>query len=240
MLVQEMSGVPVRAQFDKFTIDSESRQLAGDGIPIHVSPKAFDLLCVLIAARPNAVSKGDLHARIWPGTFVVDANLSVLVAEIRRALGDDAHVPKFIRTVHRHGYAFSGEAMDLRPALAGRAGESTPKAWLVWKERVLVLAEGENVIGRDPGCNVWLDVPGVSRRHARVVVSGDVVVVEDLGSKNGTLVADTPVLSPRPLDDGEMLQIGPVEVQFRLWSDTSAKGTERITRVNSPPTHLDS
>ena len=232
--------MPLRAQFDRFTIDSESRQLLGGGMPIHLSPKAFDLLCLLIAARPNAVAKDDLHARIWPGIFVVDANLSVLVAEIRRALGDAAHVPTFIRTVHRHGYAFCAEATDLRPRIAGRAGESTPKVWLVWKERVLLLAEGENVIGRDPGCNVWLDVPGVSRRHARVVVSGDVVVVEDLGSKNGTFVADTPVLASQPLHDGERLQIGPVEVQFRLWSDADEKGTVRITRGDSPTPHVDS
>jgi DNA-binding winged helix-turn-helix (wHTH) protein len=233
-----MSEVPVRAQFDRFTIDSESRQLTGDGISIHLSPKAFDLLCLLIGARPNALAKDELHARIWPGVFVVDANLSVLVAEIRRALGDAAHVPKFIRTVHRHGYAFCAEATDLRPGSAGRA-ESAPRAWLVWKERVLLLGEGENVIGRDPGCNVWLDVPGVSRRHARVVVSGDAVAVEDLGSKNGTFVADSPVLASRPLHDGEMLHIGPVEVEFRLWSEADEKGTVRITRGDSS-THLDS
>ena len=232
--------MPVRARFDRFTIDSDSRQLAGDGVPIHLSPKAFDLLCLLIAARPNAVAKDDLHARIWPGIFVVDANLSVLVAEIRRALGDAAQVPKYIRTVHRHGYAFCAEAKDLPPAIAGRPSESTPKAWLVWKDRVLLLAEGENVIGRDPGCSVWLDVAGVSRRHARVVVSGDDVVVEDLGSKNGTFVADTPVVAPRPLHDGDMLQVGPVELQFRLWSEASAKGTVRITRGNSSSTQLNS
>jgi DNA-binding winged helix-turn-helix (wHTH) protein len=230
--------VPVRAQFDRFTIDSESRQLVGDGIPIHLSPKAFDLLCLLIAARPNALSKADLHARIWPGVFVVDANLSVLVAEIRRALGDEAHLPKFVRTVHRHGYAFCAQATDLE-AGHGRTPGSPPKAWLVWKERVLLLAEGENVIGRDPRCDVWLDVPGVSRRHARVLVSGDVVTVEDLGSKNGTYVADTPVVEPRPLHDGEMLQVGPVDVQFRVWLDANAKGTVRIARGEPLSTHLD-
>ena len=211
----------------------------GDGIAIHLSPKAFDLLCLLIAARPGAVAKEDLHARIWPGIFVVDANLTVLVAEIRRALGDAAHLPQFIRTVHRHGYAFCAEATELRPGIPGRTSASSPKAWLVWKEQVLLLAEGENVIGRDPSCNVWLDVPGVSRRHARVVVSGDVVVVEDLGSKNGTFVADIPVLASRPLHDAEMLQIGPVEVQFRLWSESNAKGTVPIERGNSAR-HLDS
>jgi DNA-binding winged helix-turn-helix (wHTH) protein len=220
----------VRARFDRFTIDSERRQLIGDGVAIHLSPKAFELLCLLITARPNAISKADLHAHIWPEIFVVDANLSVLIAEIRRALGDDAHDPKFIRTVHRHGYAFCGTAMDQNPATADRAGEATPKAWLVWKERVFLLTEGENVIGRDPGCNVWLDVPGVSRRHARLQVSGDVVVVEDLGSKNGTFVADTSLSAPRTIHDGETLSVGPVEVQFRLWSEAKAKGTVRIAR----------
>ena len=230
-----MTGAPVRARFDRFTVDSESRQLVGDGAAIHLSPKAFDLLCLLIAARPNALSKADLHARIWPGLFVVDANLSVLVAEIRRALGDAAHESRFIRTVHRHGYAFCAEATDLRPGNAGRAGEPIPKAWLVWKERVLLLVEGENVIGRDPHCNIGIDVPGVSRRHALVVVAGDVVEVEDLGSRNGTFVADTPVTARRSLHDGEMLQVGPVEMQFRLWLDANAKGTVPITRGKDRP-----
>src|ERR1044072_7867822 len=128
-----MSGVPVRARFDRFTVDSESRQLAGDGSTIHVSPKAFDLLCLLIAARPNAMTKADLHARIWPGVFVVDANLSLLVAEICRAWGDAAHESRFIRAVHRHGYAFCGAATDLTPSTAVPAGDAIPKAWLVWK-----------------------------------------------------------------------------------------------------------
>jgi hypothetical protein len=176
------------------------------------------------------LAKEDLHARIWPGVFVSDANLSVLVAEIRRALGDSAHQPRYIRTVHRHGYAFSGDAVDASSAPAPRGDEGGRKAWLVWKEQVLLLVEGENVIGRDPHCQIWLDVPGVSRRHARLVVSREGVFVEDLGSKNGTMVANTPVAAARLLQDGEVLQFGPAEVQFRLWSDANARGTERIVR----------
>jgi pSer/pThr/pTyr-binding forkhead associated (FHA) protein len=133
--------------------------------------------------------------------------------------------------VHRHGYAFAAEATNSSAAGAERP-ESGRRAWLVWREHALLLAEGENVIGRDPHCHVWLDVAGVSRRHARVVVSGDVVVVEDLGSKNGTSVGNAPVVGARPLQDGELLQVGPAEVQFRLWSDANAKGTERIAKVD--------
>jgi DNA-binding winged helix-turn-helix (wHTH) protein len=227
-----MSGI-VRARFEGFTIDSESRQLLRDGAAVHLSPKAFDLLCLLVAARPNAISKTDLHARIWPGVFVVDANLSVLVAEIRRALGDAAQVPRFVRTVHRHGYAFCANAADLSPA--GRGEASSPRAWLLWNERVLLLGEGENLIGRDPGCAVWLDVPGVSRRHARIVVAGDKVHIEDLGSKNGTFIDDAAVAAAQPLADADVVQIGPVELQFRLWSAASTKGTVRIARGKTAP-----
>src|SRR5262245_66386341 len=89
-------------------MDSETRQLLGDGREIHLSPKAFDLLCALIETRPKVVEKADLHARIWRNTYVVDANLNVLIGEIRRALGDRAQDSRFIRTVHGVGYAFCG------------------------------------------------------------------------------------------------------------------------------------
>ena len=227
----------MKVQFAGFTIDPGTRQLLRDGSECHLPPKAFDLLWSLIERRPGVVEKTDLHARLWPGTFVVDGSLNVLIGQIRRAIGDDPQRPRFVRTVHGVGYAFCGDAVAA-PAQAAAAGQT--RCWLTRGGKTHGLAEGENVIGRDPGCNVWLDVPGVSRRHAQVVVSGDVVVVEDLGSRNGTFVADTPVLAPRPLHDGEMLHIGPVEVQFRLWSGANAKGTERIARGNSPSTQLDS
>src|SRR5687768_16829850 len=99
----------MRAQFGEFIVDSDSRLLLRQGEPVHLSRKAFDALCVLLERRPNAVTKEELHARLWPGTFVVDANLSVTIAEIRRVLGDDPQASRFVRTVHRIGYAFCGE-----------------------------------------------------------------------------------------------------------------------------------
>ena len=55
-------------------------------------------------------SKTDLHQRLWPDTYVSDANLTNLVADLRDALGDDAKNPRVIRTVQRFGYAFEAEA----------------------------------------------------------------------------------------------------------------------------------
>jgi DNA-binding winged helix-turn-helix (wHTH) protein len=96
-----------------FTLDFESRQLTSAGQEIHLEPKAFELLSALVLERPKALSKADLQERLWPGTFVAEANLSNLVAEIRAALGDSARAPTFVRTAHGFGYAFCGDAVPL-------------------------------------------------------------------------------------------------------------------------------
>jgi DNA-binding winged helix-turn-helix (wHTH) protein len=221
----------MKVKFGEFILDSETRQLLrrekGD---VRLSTKAFDLLCALVEQRPKVLEKSALHARIWPATFVVDANLTVLIAEIRRALADPPRNPQFIRTVHGVGYAFHAQAVDLN--LPGQQPRSTERArcWLLWNERVFMLSEGENIVGRDPQCGVWLDASGVSRRHARIRVSkgGTAVQLEDLGSKNGTLIRHLPVRGKAPLTDGAVIQIGSVELKLRIWSDGTSAETERI------------
>jgi DNA-binding winged helix-turn-helix (wHTH) protein len=228
----------MRVQFSEFTLDSDSRQLVRAGTPVHLSPKAFDVLCHLIDRRPSAVSKTELFELIWPGTFVVEANLTVLVTELRRALGDDAHAPRFIRTLHKHGYAFCAEVSDIDPRPAGRPALALSerqrlgglRTWLLWNDRVLPLAEGENVIGRDPSCSVWLDQPGVSRRHARVVVTNDCAEIEDLGSTNGTFVSNTAIEGRHQLRDADVIQLGSVDLKYRSWSSSRPIETERIAR----------
>ena len=218
----------MRVQFGDITLDSASRQLVRDGTPIHVSPKAFDLLCHLVEQRPNALSKNQLFELVWPGTFVVEANLTVLVTELRRALGDDPQTPRFIRTIHKHGYAFCGQVTEIAPRPPAR---DALRVWLLWNDRVLPLAEGENVIGRDPSCGVWLDQPGVSRRHARVMVSGDVAEIEDLGSTNGTFVSEIAIAGPHQLRDADIIQVGSVDLKYRSWSPSRPVETERIRRA---------
>ena len=103
----------MRIRFGRFTLDLETRQLTSDGHEIHLEPKAFDLLSALVLERPKALSKADLQERLWPGTFVTEANLSNLVAQIRAALGDPARASTFVRTAHGFGYAFCGEAVSV-------------------------------------------------------------------------------------------------------------------------------
>jgi DNA-binding winged helix-turn-helix (wHTH) protein len=219
----------VKARFDGFVIDSETRQLTRGGDEIHLSPKAFAVLCALVEKRPNVVAKADLFGQIWPDVFVVEGNLNVLVGEIRRALGDDPQEPRFIRTVHGVGYAFCAKAADLE-----RGEAETPRAaagarfWLTWKTQTFALGDGDSIIGRDPRSQVWLEHDGVSRRHAQIRISGaERPTLTDLGSTNGTSVNGMRVNGPTPLADGDVIKVGSVSVKFREWKDGASR-TRRI------------
>ena len=100
-------------RFNAFVLDEDSRQLLRGGREVHLSPKAFDLLARLIRARPRALSKAELHDHLWPDTFVTDASLGMLVTEIRSALGDKVRRSRYVRTLHRFGYAFQGRVTEI-------------------------------------------------------------------------------------------------------------------------------
>jgi DNA-binding winged helix-turn-helix (wHTH) protein len=87
------------ARFGSFVVDSDRRQLIShEGGEIHLTPKAFDLLVLLVLEAPRIVRKGELHDRLWPRTFVSDATLAGLVKEIRRGLDDHNSSAPLIRT----------------------------------------------------------------------------------------------------------------------------------------------
>ena len=70
--------------FGNFVLNRETRELARDGSPVALSPKAYQLLEILVERRPQALSKAALQDRLWPDTFVVEKNLVNLVVELRR------------------------------------------------------------------------------------------------------------------------------------------------------------
>lgn len=212
-------------RFGDFRLDAGARQLFKREREVHLSPKAFDLLRMLLDVRPNAVSKTELMDRLWPGTFVSESNLSVLVAEIRRALADDPRKPQFVRTAQRYGYAFCGTAVDLT-APPAQVPEDSVSYWLVMGTSRIALAKGENLVGRDPQAPVWLDLPGVSRRHASIHIGNAETVIEDLGSKNGTFVHGARITSPERLHDGDRLRVGHVDLTFRIWTAAAAETEE--------------
>jgi DNA-binding winged helix-turn-helix (wHTH) protein len=204
----------VRIRFGPFTLDLDTRQLTREHGEIHLAPKAFELLVALALDRPKVLSKAVLQERLWPETFVVEANLSNLVAEIREALGDRGRAPLWVRTAHGFGYAFCGEAVTL-PGVRENA-PNPPMCWLEWDRRRFPLSIGEHVIGRDPDVEVRLDASTVSRRHARLVVTADGALLEDFGSKNGTRRGNARVTAPVQLADGDAIHIGSLLLTFHL------------------------
>jgi len=220
------AGDAARLAFGDCVWDGATRELLRAGESVHLSPKAFQLLSILLEERPKAISKQDLQDRIWPETFVSEVNLPTLVTEVRDAVGDDARDPRFIRTVHGYGYAFHADAVSLvgRPSLQSRF---VCKILLGSEE--IVLEEGENFIGRSEDSRVWINALGVSRRHARIVVEGGEAVLEDLGSKNGTYRQDRRIERPEELADGDEIRIGPARMTFRRFSTGASTETEERT-----------
>ena len=139
----------MRVRFGECLVDSETRQLLVGGEEVHLQPKAFQFLELLLQNRPKALSKDAIHKQLWPGTFVSDGTVTSLVAEVREAIGDEAHQPRFIRTVHRFGYAFSGEAQEVSDKRL-RIAAIKSAHWVVWGRQCIPIEIGESIIGRDP------------------------------------------------------------------------------------------
>jgi FHA domain/Transcriptional regulatory protein, C terminal len=182
----------------------------------------LQLLALLAASRPKAFSKAVLRDHLWPRTFVVEANLSNLIGEIRVALGENSRRPRFIRTVQGFGYAFQG----------GEVEAAAPKRFaayrLSWSGGRATLAEGEHVLGRDPELAVCIDSTTVSRRHARIRIERGEASLEDLGSKNGTFLNDRRVESPARLTHGFELRLGSLRIEVRRLG--SVPSTETAAR----------
>jgi hypothetical protein len=220
----------VTLRFGPCSIDVSRRQVRRNDAIVHFTPKAFDLLALLIGEAPRVVPKSELHQRLWPGTFVSDATLVGLIKEIRRELGDRDSSAPIIRTVHRVGYAFCPE-LDRSPSITGL------RHWLLVSGRRIALRAGENSIGRDPSSNVWLDSASVSRVHARIVVGNEGVSIEDCGSKNGTKVGEERVTSTAVLRDGYRLRFGTVSALYRASAAGMSTETHGGSDIGPPAAH---
>lgn len=215
--------------FGEFVLDLDARELRRGSEPVLLSPKAYQLLQMLVQHSPKALSKAVLQEQLWPDTFVVEKNLVNLIAEIRDALGEAAAHPRFVRTVHRFGYAFrNAEPGPPAPAAVRR---ENARFRLVWAGGRVGLCDGEYVLGRDPGLELFLDLPDVSRRHARIRIAGDDATIEDLQSKNGTFVTDRRLDGSVRLADGDSIRIGSARLTFTA---VRSRGSTQ-TRSRSEP-----
>jgi DNA-binding winged helix-turn-helix (wHTH) protein len=194
----DTARMPLR--FGAFTFDAQRRELRRGAELLPLSPKAFLLLETLIDARPNPVTRETLYQRLWPDVVVEPGNLHGLVSEVRAALEDAS----MIRTVHRIGYAF----------IAAGVAEDLARFSILLGDEEIPLHGGENGIGRDPRDAVVIHSPDVSRHHARLIVAGATVTIEDLGSKNGTFIGTRRVVGSMPVMPGDDIVIGTIRLRL--------------------------
>jgi DNA-binding winged helix-turn-helix (wHTH) protein len=211
-------------QFGSFEIDHARRRLSNGTQAPHLTPKSFELLWLLAEAAPRVVTKAEIHAQLWPGGAVTDATLVGLVKEIRRTLHDGSANAPIIRTVHRVGYAL--EASITQPTSVARDGH-----WLIAGNRSIALKPGENIIGRDPAAEVWIDHVTISRRHARITVHATHAAIEDLGSKNGTSLHGKRLKGAVVLCSGDEFVCGQLVIAYRQ-TDASVPTATVMGRIS--------
>jgi DNA-binding winged helix-turn-helix (wHTH) protein/Flp pilus assembly protein TadD len=134
-----VSGRPTILEFGPYRVDARRRLVFRGEELLDVPPKASELLAVLAAEAGEVVPKEDLLRRVWPDTFVEEANLSVNVSILRRALGDQPDGRPWIQTVPRRGYRFLGAARAQAAA--------APRSLAVLPFRSLAGDEADDALG---------------------------------------------------------------------------------------------
>lgn len=213
----------MRYSFADCQLDTTSREFSRNGGEIHLSPKAYELLLLLVEHRPRVMTKQELMEGLWPGTFVVEANLPVLIGELRDAFGEKSRGSGAIKTHHGIGYSFAAEVEEHRSRPSRAVGRC--RIFLVVDGQRSKLMPGEHQVGREPDCEVFLNHPDVSRCHARITVDGDTVTVEDLASKNGTMLNGRKITKSKKLVNGDTLTFGTVETTIEIWDPSPSTVT---------------
>jgi DNA-binding winged helix-turn-helix (wHTH) protein len=195
---------------------------------VRIRARLMDVLAFLAAHQGEVLSKDEIIAAVWARQYLAESVLTRSIAELRRILGDDAAEPSFIETITKRGYRLVAlveyvggsapapvpAARPAPPEKPSPLGEHT--CGLCWGEQEIPLSEGENIIGRTGDALVRISSSRVSRRHARIVVTGGRAVLEDLGSKNGTYLRGRRIHRPVELSDGDEICFGRDVVVFHF------------------------
>ena len=102
-------------RFHNVEIDLQSRSILRDGLALQPHPRSFDLLVYLIERRGRIIAKHELLRQLWGDARVAEDDLLQCVAELRKALGDDARQPRFIKAISKSGYQWVAEVEPAKP-----------------------------------------------------------------------------------------------------------------------------
>jgi DNA-binding winged helix-turn-helix (wHTH) protein len=157
----------VTFEFTPFVLDPAKRVLLRAGVPQTLTPRAFDLLLLLVQQRDRVLSKDEILRAVWADTVVEESNLNQQVFVLRKALNGDGHGPEYIATIPRRGYRFVGEVTErsaefpnssTRPAAIDEAARAPVSRWLPW-----MLAAGL-MIATPLAFRTWHAAPDASTR----------------------------------------------------------------------------
>ncbi len=117
------SRVQQRYEFGPFQLDAANHSLLRDGQLVPLTPKAFDLLEVLVQNNGRLIEKDELLKEVWPDSFVEEGNINRNISIIRKVLGEDATGKPYIETVPKRGYRFVASVKTTNGNGAGRVVE---------------------------------------------------------------------------------------------------------------------
>ena len=138
-------------KFGDFALDVDQRVLFRGGELVLLTPKVFDTLLILVESSGRIVEKEELRRRLWPDTFVDEANIAFNIQQVRKCLNDDARNPRYVGTVARRGYRFLADvevvSNDQTPETAvDRPTALTPGATKDRRKRITVFAAATLVV----------------------------------------------------------------------------------------------
>ena len=218
------AGTPFR--LGDWLVEPELNRVSRGGSSYQLALKVMDVLVFLAEHAGTTVPKHRIIDAVWRTEFITENSLTQAIADLRRVLGDNARDPQFIETITKRGYRLIADVEILDDAAPITPTTGLPCALVVDRQESALVA-GDNLIGRATDAVVLLDSEEVSRHHAVVRVSMDSATLEDLGSKNGTLLWGSRVGSPTPLKDGDEIAIGPVVLTFRVLSSLATTRSAR-------------
>jgi len=243
-------------------VDVATCQLRRDGVVVPLTPKAFDLLLLLVRNRERVVPKDELLKTVWAGAFVSEDNLTSTIWVIRRTLGDDSNQSTFIATVPRRGYRFIAGVTEgvpeETPAIVSAVPPSTSPqvdTSTVVKHELPSAAAAPRPVGSTGGRTIspWWFAAGGAIIGAMVLgltlwpiaqaspVSDGVAARFSLDAPSGTILSSGAVVSP----DGRTLAFTAQDVEGHIWlwvrpldgSDArSLAGTDGASRPFWSPT----
>jgi DNA-binding winged helix-turn-helix (wHTH) protein len=213
--------VPGIVRFGPFEANLETGELRKKGMRLALQRQPFEALSSLLEQPGALVSRDRLHERLWPGELFVDLEhgLNKAINKLRTALDDEGAQPRYIETLPRRGYRFIAPVTTAPAESDAARGASR----VLCEGRTIPLAFGSHIIGRDETASISIDSQTVSRRHARLVLTQESAVVEDLGSKNGTRLNGELVSGSASLADRDTIQVGTHQLVFRTRSYDSTR-----------------